>query len=220
MARRGEVSMSLADLRRAYAKAELDERLLDPDPLRQFMSWLDEAQHAELLEPNAMTLATSTPDGHPSARIVLLKVADAAGFVFFTDSRSQKGRELTANPRAALVFWWGELERQVRICGTVKTVSETESVEYFGSRPEGSRISAWASLQSEVVRDRAQLERQWVEARMKHAGEKIPRPAYWGGFRVIPCEYEFWQGRPNRLHDRLRYRLLDTGGWMLERLSP
>ena len=212
--------MSLADLRRAYARAELDERLLDPDPLRQFMSWLDEALHSELLEPNAMTLATSTPDGHPSARIVLLKAADSAGFVFFTDTRSRKGRELTANPRAALVFWWGELERQVRVCGTVTTVAEAESVKYFDSRPEGSRISAWASHQSEVVRDRAQLERQWADARHIHAGERIPRPVYWGGFRVVPREYEFWQGRPNRLHDRLRYRLMDTGGWLVERLSP
>jgi pyridoxamine 5'-phosphate oxidase len=212
--------MSLADLRRAYARAELDERLLDPDPLRQFLSWLDEALHAELLEPNAMTLATSTPDGHPSARIVLLKAADSAGFVFFTDTRSRKGRELTANPRAALVFWWGELERQVRVCGTVTTVSEAESVKYFDSRPEGSRISAWASHQSEVVRDRAQLERQWADARRMHAGERIPRPPYWGGFRVVPREYEFWQGRADRLHDRMRYRLPDTGGWVLERLSP
>jgi pyridoxamine 5'-phosphate oxidase len=220
MARRGEARMSLADLRRAYAKAVLDERSLDPDPLRQFMSWLDEAQHAELLEPNAMTLATCTPDGHPSARVVLLKGADSAGFVFFGDSRSRKGREVTANPRAALVFWWGELERQVRICGTVKTVSDAESVKYYDSRPEGSRISAWASQQSEVVRDRAQLERQWADARTMHAGERIPRPPYWGGFRVIPREYEFWQGRPDRLHDRLRYTLLDTGVWMLERLSP
>lgn len=212
--------MSLADLRRAYAKAALDERSLDPDPLAQFMAWLDEAMHAELLEPNAMTLATCTPDGHPSARIVLLKGADRAGFVFFTDSRSRKGRELTANPRAALVFWWGELERQVRICGSVNTVPEAESVKYFDSRPEGSRISAWASQQSGVVQDRAQLERQWAEAQMMHAGARIPRPPYWGGFRVIPDEYEFWQGRPNRLHDRLRYRVLGTGDWLLERLSP
>jgi len=212
--------MSLADLRRAYARAELDERKLDPDPLRQFLSWLDEAVHAELLEPNAMTLATSTPDGHPSARIVLLKAADASGFTFFTDARSRKGSELAANPRAELVFWWGELERQVRICGTAETVSDAESEKYFDSRPEGSRISAWASQQSEVVRDRAQLERQWADARMHHGGERIPRPPYWGGFRMLPREYEFWQGRPNRLHDRLRYRLLDTGGWMLERLSP
>ena len=212
--------MSLADLRRAYAKAALDERSLDPDPLVQFMAWLDEAMHAELLEPNAMTLATCTPDGHPSARIVLLKAADREGFVFFTDSRSRKGQELTANPRAALVFWWGELERQVRICGSVKTVPEAESVAYFDSRPEGSRISAWASQQSGVVRDRAQLERQWTEAQMMHAGAHIPRPPYWGGFRVVPDEYEFWQGRPNRLHDRLRYRVLGTGDWLLERLSP
>jgi pyridoxamine 5'-phosphate oxidase len=152
--------------------------------------------------------------------VVLLKGADPAGFVFFTDARSRKGAELSENPRAALVFWWGELERQVRICGNAIAVSEPESAAYYESRPEGSRISAWASRQSDVVRDRAQLERQWNEARMRHAGARIPRPEYWGGFRIVPNEYEFWQGRPNRLHDRLRYRRLDTGGWLIERLSP
>ena len=211
--------MSLADLRKAYARAQLDERSLDPDPLKQFLLWLDEAQHAELLEPNAMTLATATPDGVPSARMVLLKAADARGFVFFTDQRSRKGQELQANPAAALVFWWGELERQVRVAGPVERVSDLESDEYFHSRPEGSRVSTWASHQSAVVRDRAQLEEQWSAARRQHAGDRIPRPAYWGGFRMVPREYEFWQGRPNRLHDRIRYRR-EQDRWILERLSP
>ena len=154
--------MSLAELRRAYARAELNEGSLDSDPLRQFMAWLDEAQHAELLEPNAMTLATATPGGLPSARMVLLKAAEPAGMVFFTDLRSRKGCELHDNPHAALVFWWGELERQVRVTGRVETIGEVESEAYFDSRPEGSRISAWASHQSSVVPDRAVLERQWA----------------------------------------------------------
>jgi pyridoxamine 5'-phosphate oxidase len=180
--------MSLAELRRAYARAELHERLLDADPLRQFLSWLDEALHAELLEPNAMTLATASRDGAPSARVVLLKAADPAGFVFFTDNRSRKGLELRDNPRAALVFWWGELERQVRVCGTVAPVSEEESEAYYDSRPEGSRISAWASQQSSVVESREVLERQWAAAQLRYAGQRIPRPAYWGGFRLAPVQ--------------------------------
>lgn len=212
--------MSLAELRRAYARAALDEGVMDADPLKQFHSWLDEALHAALLEPNAMTLATADRNGRPSARVVLLKGADDRGFVFFTDRRSRKGEELAENPRAALVFWWGELERQVRILGRVERADEVESDAYFASRPEGSRLSAWASHQSQVVEGREALERRWSEAAARYQGGVIPRPPYWGGYRVVPDEYEFWQGRSNRLHDRLHYRITGDGRWILERLSP
>jgi len=212
--------MSLADLRKAYARAELDERSVERHPLRQFLAWLDEAVHADLVEPNAMTLATSTPDGHPSARMVLLKGADEHGLVFFTDSRSRKGAELAANPQAALVFWWAELERQVRIVGRTVPIASDQSDSYFSSRPVGSRLSAWVSHQSQVVKDRAELEVRWADAATKHADGAIERPPWWGGVRVIPEEYEFWQGRPNRLHDRIRYRRAANGSWELDRLSP
>ena len=212
--------MNLADLRREYSLAVLDERSVANDPLPQLLRWLDEARRAELLEPSAMTLATATRHGRPSARIVLLKGADQRGLVFFTDARSRKGSELLANPIVALVFWWGELERQARIEGTVERISESEAEAYYNSRPEGSRISSWASHQSEEVPDRATLEAQWADAARRFAGGPIPKPPYWGGFRVIPTEYEFWQGRANRLHDRIRYRRGADGAWKLERLSP
>lgn len=212
--------MNLADLRRDYARAELNETSVDPDPVQQLQRWLDEASAAKLLEPSAMTLATARPDGTPSARVVLLKGLDEHGLVFFTDSRSRKGADLSANPQAALCFWWGELERQVRVSGDVHPVSAADSDAYYRSRPEGSRISAWASHQSQVVPSRAVLEAQWAEAARRLDGGDIPRPAYWGGYRVAPVEYEFWQGRPNRLHDRLRYRRGSSARWVIERLSP
>ena len=212
--------MNLADLRREYARAELDERSVDPDPLRQLSAWLADAARAELLEPTAMTLATASHEGVPSARIVLLKGLDERGLVFFTDQRSRKGRELDANPVAALVFWWGELERQVRVSGGVSRVSDAESEQYFRSRPLGSRLGAWASEQSVVLPDRATLDSRWEAASRRYGAGEIPRPPYWGGFRVVPAEYEFWQGRPNRLHDRLRYRRGATEAWIIERLSP
>lgn len=211
--------MNLADLRREYARAVLDESSINPDPHAQLLGWLEDAARAELLEPSAMVLATASEEGVPSARVLLLKGADAKGLIFFTDTRSQKGTELMGNPLAAAVFWWGELERQVRVNGTVTRVSDAEANAYFRTRPVGSRISAWASHQSQVVPNRAALEARWKEAAERFPTEEVPRPPYWSGFRLAPVQYEFWQGRPNRLHDRLRYRM-SGGKWVIERLSP
>lgn len=210
---------SIADLRLGYARASLREGDVAPEPVAQFLAWFDEARRAELREPNAMTLATATPDGAPSARVVLLKGADERGFVFYTDFRSRKGEELAANPRAALVFFWGELERQVRVTGAVARVSREESEAYYRSRPLGSRLGAWASHQSRVIPDRADLEARAAAMAERFADGDVPLPAHWGGFRVVPDTVEFWQGRPNRLHDRLRY-VRDREGWRIERLSP
>lgn len=211
--------MGIADLRKEYTRHGLSETDVDPDPLRQFQCWFDQAVEAGLIEPNAMTLATATPDGRPSARMVLLKGVDGGGFVFFTNYESRKGVELIANPWAALVFYWPELERQVRIEGSVERITPEESDAYFASRPNGSRIGAWASRQSSVIGSRAELEQRVAELEQFYAGCEVPRPPFWGGFRVIPDVIEFWQGRPNRLHDRLRYRR-DSSQWIIERLSP
>jgi pyridoxamine 5'-phosphate oxidase len=211
--------MSIASLRREYAAARLDEAEVDRDPIRQFARWFEEARQAELLEPNAMTLATASADGSPSARIVLLRSADERGFAFFTDYRSRKGRELEANPRAALVFYWGELERQVRVSGTVSRVSRDENEAYFLSRPRGSRLGAWTSHQSTVIEARADLEERLEAMAARFDGGDVPLPPHWGGFRVRPDAIEFWQGRENRLHDRIRY-LREAGAWKVERLSP
>lgn len=212
--------MSMADLRREYMQQGLAEADLDADPFRQFRVWFDAAVAAGLPEPNAMTLATASPEGQPSARMVLLKGLDESGFVFYTNYESRKGDELAANPRAALVFFWVELARQVRIEGRVERVSLAESDTYFASRPEGSRLGAWASRQSQVIAGRETLERRLRALEAEYAEQGIPRPPYWGGYCVIPATLEFWQGRPNRLHDRLRYRRLDDGSWVIERLSP
>jgi pyridoxamine 5'-phosphate oxidase len=212
---------SIADLRKDYTLQGLHENDVNTDPMVQFKRWFDEARGAQLTEPNAMTLATTTQEGQPSARIVLLKDFDARGFVFYTNYNSQKGQELAENPQAALVFWWAELERQVRICGFVEKVSEEESDTYFYSRPVSSRLGAWTSNQSEIIENREVLEQRFEELKSKYPNEDVPRPTHWGGLRVIPHEIEFWQGRPSRLHDRLRYTLNEeNGSWKIERLSP
>ena len=212
--------MQLPEMRKEYIADSLSETDMDTDPLRQFEKWFGQALAANLPEPNAMTLATATPDGQPSARMVLLKAFDASGFTFFTNYDSRKGRELTANPRAALLLFWQELHRQVRIEGTVELVSEAESDAYFRSRPLGSRLGALASAQSVVLANRAVLEERVRELMQRFPDGEVPRTPHWGGYRVRPFAIEFWQGRPDRLHDRLRYRRMQPDGWRLERLSP
>jgi len=213
--------LNIADLRREYQRASLSETDVDPDPLRQFQRWLDEAIAGQLPEPTAMTLATAGTDGTPAARIVLLKGMHAGGFVFFTNYQSRKGAELDARPAAALLFHWVELERQVRIEGVASRVDAADSDAYFASRPRPARIGAWASPQSRVIPDREWLEREVALARERFAaqGERVPRPPQWGGYRVVPSTIEFWQGRESRLHDRIRYRREDTR-WRIERLAP
>jgi pyridoxamine 5'-phosphate oxidase len=206
--------------RREYTRTTLTESDLDADPLRQFRAWHAEAAAAGVLEPDATTLATATADGRPSARVMLLRGVDDRGFVFFTNFESRKGRELAANPLASLVFFWPELERQVRVEGRVERVGEAESLAYFRGRPRGARLGAWASPQSAVVPDREAFEARWRELDRQYPGDDIPLPPHWGGFRLVPEAIEFWQGRPGRLHDRLRYRRDAVGGWVLERLAP
>jgi len=209
----------LAQMRKSYEQAALDERHALPTPLEQFQHWFDEAVKARALEPNAMTLATVGADARPSTRVLLLKGADAQGLVWFTNYQSRKGQELAVNPFAAMQFFWGELERVVRIEGRVERVSESESDAYYRSRPLGSRIGAWASPQSQVLDSRDDLEAAWA-ARQQALGEDPPRPAQWGGYRLVPDRWEFWQGRPSRLHDRLVYVLQSDGRWALQRLAP
>lgn len=211
--------MSISDLRREYTQGGLLEDRLDADPLNQFRVWIEQAIHAQIHEPNAMTLATCSLEGKPSARIVLLKGFDERGFTFFTNYASRKGKELDANPVAALVFHWSDLERQVRIEGSVERIPERESDDYHATRPPGSQLGAWTSWQSEVITGREILEERLKKFTEQFGEQPIPRPPHWGGYRLKPQLIEFWQGRPNRLHDRLQYRSVDEK-WIVERLSP
>ena len=203
-----------------YTRGAFDADSADPDPIRQFQAWYREAAATPMREPTAMTLATATPDGRPSARIVLLKAVDDRGFVFFTNYQSRKGGELEHNPWAALVFHWPDLVRQVRVEGRVAKVSDEESDAYFKTRPRGSQLGAWASEQSRAIKSRADLERRVQAVEATYEDREIPRPPHWGGLRLVPVAIEFWQGRLDRLHDRVLYSRADDGGWTRERLSP
>jgi pyridoxamine 5'-phosphate oxidase len=213
--------VNVGDLRRDYSRQTLLESNADPNPFLQFQNWFTQALNAQVIEPNAMTLATVTSDGKPAARIVLLKEFDERGFVFYSNFQSRKGQELAQTPAAALVFWWGELERQVRIEGLVTLVSEAEADTYFRSRPRGSQLGAWVSNQSQVIVDRSVLEERLEQLEQDYRDQPIPRPSHWGGYRLAPTYFEFWQGRSNRLHDRLCYRHVTASNtWQVERLSP
>jgi pyridoxamine 5'-phosphate oxidase len=211
---------SLADIRKEYKKQTLSEKEVLQDPILQFEKWWQDAMSSGIEEPNAMTLATASIDGIPSARIVLLKGFSEKGFCFFTNYSSFKGLQLLENPRACLVFFWMELQRQVRITGLVGKLSEKESDDYFNSRPQGSRIGAWASPQSQVISGREWLEENEKTIQEQFRNKPIPRPGHWGGYQLKPISIEYWQGRPNRLHDRILYSLQKDGTWLIERLAP
>jgi pyridoxamine 5'-phosphate oxidase len=211
---------TLADLRREYASRALSEDAAHADPMQQFSAWFEEAVQSQLIDVNAMTLATASPSGEPAARIVLLKGADETGFVFYTNYQSAKGRDLNANPRACLLLFWAELERQVRITGSVTKVTAEESDRYFHSRPFESQVGAAISEQSRPVTDRAELEQRYAAFAEKYHGSIVPRPDHWGGYRVTPEKIEFWQGRKSRVHDRLLYTRQSDGSWSRSRLEP
>lgn len=213
-------SRELSDLRREYAGGGLDEADLEPDPVAMFRRWMQDALRAGLFEPNAFVLSTVDADGTPSSRIVLLKGLDERGFVFFTNYASRKGQELAANPRAAALFPWHQLERQVRVEGTVSRLSDAENDAYFATRPRASQVGAWASPQSLVVPDRLTLDRGYDEQLTRFGEDDVPRPEHWGGYCVAPQSVEFWQGRLGRMHDRLRYRRTGDDTWAIERLAP
>lgn len=211
--------IELADLRRDYSRHELSETTVEADPFAQFLAWMNEALNSELIEPTAMTVSTVDADGRPSARVVLLKGFDHCGFVFFTNYESKKAADLSSNPNISLHFFWPDLERQIIVSGMVVRTSREQSELYFASRPVESRISAWASEQSSVLADREELENRVEEIRTRFEGQEIPCPPFWGGFRVMPNRFEFWQGRKSRLHDRICYTL-NGDAWTISRLSP
>jgi len=211
--------MDLSDLRQSYTRGRFSEEDLLPSPFAQFEKWFGEALESKLEEPNAMCLATSTPEGRPSTRIVLLKEFSEKGLVFYTNYESRKASELEANPYAAANFLWLPLQRQVNVAGPVERISKAESLKYFLSRPLGSRLGAWSSPQSKIISSRQILEMKLDQMKRKFADGKVPLPDHWGGYRIRPEQFEFWQGRPNRLHDRFAYRLVD-GSWKTERLAP
>lgn len=211
--------MDVGSLRKEYTRSGLEDAGANPDPFVQFREWFENAVAAGLPEPNAMTLATATVDGRPSARVVLLKGYDERGFEFYTNYGGRKARDLESNPACAILFYWGELERQVRVEGRAERLPDEESDEYFASRPRGSRLGAWASRQSQPVEHRSVLEERVRALEAEYEGREIPRPPFWGGYRVEPESFEFWQGRESRLHDRISYRR-ENGTWGLERLQP
>jgi pyridoxamine 5'-phosphate oxidase len=212
--------MNVAEYRREYTLAGLSEADLSPDPIEQFQKWFKDAAQAQLLEPNAMVLATVNRAGQPSTRVVLLKCVDRTGFTFFTNYQSRKGHDLEENPNASLTFPWVALERQVTIIGRVTKVTREQSADYFKLRPRGSQLGAWVSTQSQVIPGREFLEARLRELEHKYPDNEVPLPPYWGGYSLSPDEIEFWQGRPNRLHDRLRYTREPNHSWKIERLSP
>lgn len=209
----------IRDLRNEYGKHGLSESEVSHDPFVQFGKWFDDCMEAKIEEPNAMTLSTATNEGRVSSRIVLLKGFDSKGFIFYTNYHSRKGNEIAQNRFGALNFFWKELERQVRIEGRIEKISEQASTEYFNSRPVGSRLGAWTSNQSEVIPDRKFLEEKYSEVEKKFSGVEIPKPLHWGGYILVPDYFEYWQGKQNRLHDRIRY-VLSTDNWRIERLAP
>lgn len=211
---------NIADIRRDYSHKSLSESDVDANAIKQFEKWWVEAVNSKIEEVNAMTLATASIDALPSARIVLLKEFNEKGFVFFTNYESYKAQQLAENPKACIVFFWKELERQIRITGLIEKINSKQSDDYFQSRPEASRIGAWASPQSRVIEDRQWLDEKFNELVNKMEGKTIPRPSHWGGYIVKPVVIEFWQGRPSRLHDRIQYTLEENGEWKIERLAP
>ncbi len=210
----------MKDLRENYSKGELLETMIDKNPIVQFQQWFDEAVKEKIPEPNAFILSTAMVDFKPSARVMLLKGVENNSFVFFTNYESRKGKELTWNPYAAMVFLWLPMQRQIRIEGRVEKISTEESQNYFRSRPRESQLGAWCSAQSSVLKNRSELDNKYADLEKKYEGKEIPKPPYWGGFKVIPSSIELWQGRASRLHDRLRYTFMNEGDWKLERLSP